>query len=111
MGAARKGRRREWLPCRFHRASAQGSGAEKELNILSSFCRGDGLGTHRQKSAKKQNCRAPKLSVSESFAIDPSGKTHCDGWAKELETLRERDSDFPDSHVIQDVGKGNTSDC
>src|SRR6476469_8448936 len=88
MGAARKGRGYKWLPRGFHRTRAQGTGAQKELNIFSCFCCGDGLGAHCKEGADKQNPGAPKLRVRESFAVQPGRERHRDCGAKELETLR-----------------------
>ena len=88
MGRGRKGRRYQWLPRRFHRACAQGTDAQKELNIFSCFCCGDGLGAHCKEGTDKQNAGAPKLGVRESFAIEPGRQRHRDGRAKELEALR-----------------------
>ena len=86
--AARKGCRYQWLPRRFHRACAQGTDAQKELNIFSCFCCGDGLGSHCKEGTDKQNAGAPKLRVRESFAIEPGRQRHRDRRAKELEALR-----------------------
>src|SRR5438874_9805726 len=98
MGATRNGRRCEWLPRRFHRACAQGPGAQEELDIFSCFCCGDGFGAHCKESTDKQNAGAPKLGVCEPFAINPSGKAHCDGRAKELEADR-KSTRLNSSHV------------
>src|SRR5215813_14134165 len=85
--------------------------SSQPLNIFSCFRRGDGLGAHCKEGADKQNAGAPKLGVRESFAIEPGRQCHCNGWAKQLETLRERDSDFLDRYVIQNVGECNTGYC
>src|SRR5262249_39567530 len=108
MGAARKRPGCEWLPRRFHRARAQGSNAQEWLNIFSCFSDGNGFGAHCKEGAKKQNAGAPKLGVRESFAIEPGREAHRDSWANQLEALRERDSDFPDGYVIQNVGERDT---
>src|SRR6266480_5811576 len=83
-----EGEASEPLPRRFRRARAQGAGAQKELNIFSCFCCGDGLGAHCKEGTDKQNASAPKLGVCESFAIEPCRQRHRDRWAEELEALR-----------------------
>src|SRR4029078_11540244 len=57
-----------------------------------------------------QNAGAPKLGVSEPFAIEPGGQRHGNSRAKELEALGERDSDFTDRHVVQNVSERNADD-
>src|SRR5262249_27645637 len=108
MGATRKRRGCEWLSRRFHRARAQGAGAQEDLNIFSCFRCGDGLGSHCKKGTDEQNASAPKLRVGKSFAKKPGRQPHRDRWAKELKTLREADSDFTDRQIIQNVGERNT---
>ena len=77
-------------------------------NILRCFARGHGFHPHRQESAQEQNTGAPNLSVSESFVENPGGKRHRDRRAKKLEGLGQRDSDFMDRDVIQNMGKRDT---
>src|SRR4029450_2457169 len=86
-------------------ASSIGS---QRSNIFRCFCCGDGLGAHCEEGTDKQNAGAPKLGGRESFSLEPGGQRHRDRWTEELETLRERDSDFTDRHVIQNVGERNT---
>lgn len=78
------------------------------LDILCCFCRGDWFHPHREERTQEQNSRAPKLSVSEPFVENPGGERHRCDWTKKLEGLGERDSDFVDRHIIQNVGERDT---
>ena len=75
------------------------------LDILCCFCRGGWFHSHGEERAKEQNSRAPKLRVSEPFVKDPSGERHRSGGTKQLEGLRERDSDFVYRHIIQNMSE------
>ena len=77
-------------------------------NILGRLTRGDRFHSHGEERTQEQNSRAPKLSVSEPFVKDPSGERHRSGGTKQLEGLRERDSDLVYRHIIQNVGERNT---
>src|SRR5262245_22655543 len=77
-------------------------------NILGCFCGRDWFHSHSQESAEEQNSGAPNLSVSEPLMVNPGGKRHRDGRAKKLECLGQRNSDFMDRYVIQNMGKRYT---
>src|SRR6266496_4611247 len=72
-------------------------------NILRSFGRGDRFHAHGQERTKEQNGGAPKLSLSQSFTINPSREAQSECRAKELKRLRERHADFTNGDVVQDV--------
>jgi len=78
-------------------------------DILRRFRRGDWFCFHREKCSEKQNGRAPKLSVSETFTKNPGGERQRAGRTEKLEGLRERYANLADGNVVQDMGKGNAS--
>src|ERR1043166_8425468 len=74
-------------------------------NILCGFGRCDRFHAHGQECAQKQNAGTPKLSVCQTFTINPGGETQRHSWAEELERLCERHADFANRDVVQDVGQ------
>src|SRR6267378_2571355 len=55
--------------------------------------------SHGEEGAKEQNGGAPQLGVGEAFAENPRGKCQRTGGTKELQSLRERDTNLPDCDV------------
>src|SRR6266496_1383925 len=76
-------------------------------NILRSFGRGDRFHAHGQERTKEQNGGAPKLSLSQSFTINPIREAQSECRAKEMKRLRERHADFTNGDVVQDVRQRN----
>src|SRR4029453_1604555 len=91
--------------------SACPTAADNALNIFGGFCRCDWFDAHGEESAQEQNDCTPYLSVTEAFTEDPCGEPHCARWTKELECLGQRDADFSDCYVVQDVCEGNAAYC
>src|SRR2546430_1448727 len=85
------------------------SKGKTDSDIFRGFCRGDGFGAHGEESAEKENGCAPKLSVTQAFAINPGGECECGGGTEKLERLGERNADLADRHVIQDVCERNAA--
>jgi len=80
---------------------------KRPLDILYGFnhdCRFD---SHGEEGTDEKNGSAPNLRVSKTFAKNPGGECQCASGAKELERLRERNPDFMDGHVIQDMRERN----
>jgi hypothetical protein len=80
------------------------------LEILSRFTRGGRFHAHGKECAQEQNTRAPKLSMSKAFVENPRGERHRDRGTKKLQGLGQRDSDFVDCYIIQNVGKCDAGD-
>src|SRR5207245_11640171 len=56
--------------------------------------------SHGQKGADKQNTGAEQLRVGKTFAENPCGKRQRTGGAKELQSLRKRDTNLSDCDII-----------
>src|SRR5205814_9395751 len=65
---------------------------------------------HREEGAEKEKARAPKLGRSEPFAEKDRRQSESARRANELQGLGDRDPDFLDRHVIQNVGETDTGD-
>src|SRR6266496_4108419 len=81
----------------------------KALEILRRFGRGDWFHAHGQECAQEQNGCAPKLSVSQTFTINPGGERQRAGGTEKLEGLRERYANLADGNVVQDMCERNAS--
>ena len=94
---------------KFGERSACPRTADNALNVFGDFCRCDRFGAHGEECAEKENGCAPKLSLAETFAINPSGECERGGGTEKLERLGERDADLSDCYVIEDVCEGNAA--
>jgi len=83
---------------------------DAELDILCRFGCGSRFHAHSEEGAEEQNGGAPQLRVGEAFVKNPGGKGQRAGGTKELQSLRERDADFANRDVIQNVGERNAAD-
>src|SRR5438067_1639548 len=82
---------------------------KRPLDILYGFnhdCRFD---SHGEEGTDEKNGSAPNLRVSKTFAKNPGGECQCASGAKELERLRERNTDLVDGHVVQDMCERNAA--
>src|ERR1700730_12459800 len=73
---------------------------DAELHILCRFGCGSRFHAHSEEGTEEQNGGAPQLRAGEAFAENPGGKCQRTGGTKELQSLRERDTNLPDCDVI-----------
>ena len=76
---------------------------KRPLDVFCGFnhdCRFD---SHGEEGTEEENGSAPNLRVSETFAENPGRECQRAGGTKELERLCERDTDFVDGHIVQNM--------
>ena len=82
---------------------------KKPLEIFRRFDYRSRPDSHGQESADKQNGGAPNLSVSETFAVNPGGESHCTGGTEKLKRLGERYANLSDCYIVKDMRQRNAA--
>src|ERR1700724_805213 len=73
---------------------------DAELHILCRFGCGSRFYAHSEEGNEEQKGGAPQLRPGGGLAENPGGKCPRTGGTKELQSLRERDTNLPDCDVI-----------